>query len=43
VEADGSVKSSVDKFYGQEQLQQQWKAAFNAQPGDCCWCWPASR
>jgi aspartyl-tRNA synthetase len=33
VEADGSVKSSVDKFYGQEQLQ-QWKAAFNAQPGD---------
>ncbi|SDY50138.1 aspartate--tRNA ligase [Hymenobacter psychrophilus] len=33
VEADGNVKSSVDKFYGQEQLQ-QWKAAFNAQPGD---------
>ncbi|QNH61742.1 aspartate--tRNA ligase [Hymenobacter sediminicola] len=33
MEADGSVKSSVDKFYGQEQLQ-QWKAAFNAQPGD---------
>jgi len=33
VEADGQVKSSVDKFYGQEQLQ-QWKAAFNAQPGD---------
>ncbi|WP_022824397.1 aspartate--tRNA ligase [Hymenobacter norwichensis] len=33
VEADGSVKSSVDKFYEQEQLQ-QWKAAFNAQPGD---------
>jgi aspartyl-tRNA synthetase len=33
VEADGSVKSSVDKFYDQEQLQ-QWKAAFNAQPGD---------
>ncbi|MDU0372575.1 aspartate--tRNA ligase [Hymenobacter endophyticus] len=33
VEADGSVKSSVDKFYGQEQLQ-QWKSAFNAQPGD---------
>jgi aspartyl-tRNA synthetase len=33
VEADGSVKSSVDKFYGQEQLQ-QWKAAFRARPGD---------
>ncbi|SHL19484.1 aspartate--tRNA ligase [Hymenobacter psychrotolerans] len=33
MEADGQVKSSVDKFYGQEQLQ-QWKAAFNAQPGD---------
>ncbi len=28
VEADGNVKSSVDKFYGQEQLQ-QWKAAFD--------------
>ena len=33
VEADGSVKSSVDKFYPQEHLQ-RWKAAFNAQPGD---------
>ncbi|WP_139924599.1 aspartate--tRNA ligase [Hymenobacter sp. DG01] len=33
VEADGTVKSSVDKFYSQEVLQ-QWKAAFNAQPGD---------
>ena len=33
VEADGQVKSSVDKFYSQELLQ-QWKAAFNAQPGD---------
>ncbi|RPD47177.1 aspartate--tRNA ligase [Hymenobacter sediminis] len=33
VEADGSVKSSVDKFYSQEVLQ-KWKAAFNAQPGD---------
>ncbi|UYZ61668.1 aspartate--tRNA ligase [Hymenobacter weizhouensis] len=33
VEVDGSVKSSVDKFYPQEQLQ-RWKAAFNAQPGD---------
>ncbi|MFD2784844.1 aspartate--tRNA ligase [Hymenobacter rubripertinctus] len=33
VEADGNVKSSVDKFYDQEALQ-QWKAAFNAQPGD---------
>lgn len=33
VEADGSVKSSVDKFYSQEVLQ-QLKAAFNAEPGD---------
>lgn len=33
VEADGNVKSSVDKFYDQPALQ-QWKAAFNAQPGD---------
>jgi aspartyl-tRNA synthetase len=33
VEADGTVKSSVDKFYTQEVLQQV-KAAFNAQPGD---------
>jgi len=33
VEADGSVKSSVDKFYSQDELQ-KWKAAFNANPGD---------
>ncbi|RTQ44965.1 aspartate--tRNA ligase [Hymenobacter gummosus] len=33
VEPDGSVKSSVDKFYAQEVLQ-QWKAAFQAQSGD---------
>ncbi|MDR1003814.1 MAG: aspartate--tRNA ligase [Prevotellaceae bacterium] len=33
VEADGTVKSSVDKFYTQEVLQ-QLKAAFNANPGD---------
>ncbi|MDD6892275.1 MAG: aspartate--tRNA ligase, partial [Bacteroidales bacterium] len=33
VEADGHVKSSVDKFYTQEVLQQM-KAAFGAQPGD---------
>jgi len=33
VEADGTVKSSVDKFYSQEVLQQM-KAAFNAEPGD---------
>ncbi|MCC8094527.1 MAG: aspartate--tRNA ligase [Tannerellaceae bacterium] len=33
VEADGNVKSSVDKFYTQETLQEM-KAAFNAQPGD---------
>ena len=33
IEADGTVKSSVDKFYTQETLQQM-KAAFNAEPGD---------
>ena len=33
VEADGNVKSSVDKFYEQEVLQEM-KAAFNAKPGD---------
>ncbi|MDL2265380.1 aspartate--tRNA ligase [Parabacteroides sp. OttesenSCG-928-G07] len=33
IEADGSVKSSVDKFYTQEVLQ-ELKAAFNAEPGD---------
>ena len=33
VEADGSVKSSVDKFYSQE-VQQQLKAAMNAEAGD---------
>ena len=33
VEADGNVKSSVDKFYSQDVLQQM-KAAFNAEPGD---------
>lgn len=33
VEADGTVKSSVDKFYSQEVLQQM-KASFNAKPGD---------
>ena len=33
VEADGNVKSSVDKFYTQEILQQM-KAAMNAEPGD---------
>lgn len=33
VEADGSLKSSVDKFFDQNELQ-QWKAAFGAQPGD---------
>ncbi len=31
--ADGSFKSSVDKFYGQEDLQ-QWADAMEAQPGD---------
>ncbi len=33
VEADGNVKSSVDKFYTQETLQELRKA-MNAQPGD---------
>ena len=33
VEAGGQVKSSVDKFYPQEELQ-RWKAAFSAQEGD---------
>lgn len=33
VEADGSVKSSVDKFYTQEVLQQM-KEALGAKPGD---------
>jgi aspartyl-tRNA synthetase len=33
VEADGSVKSTVDKFYPQEELQ-RWKEALGANPGD---------
>ena len=33
IEADGTVKSSVDKFYTQEILQDM-KAAFGAKPGD---------
>ena len=33
VEADGTVKSSVDKFYTQEVLQEM-RAAFGAKPGD---------
>lgn len=33
VEADGSIKSSVDKFYAQEVLQEM-KAATGAKPGD---------
>jgi aspartyl-tRNA synthetase len=31
--ADGSIKSSVDKFYSPDDLQ-QWAKKFNAQPGD---------
>lgn len=31
--ADGSLKSSVDKFYNEDELK-QWSAAFNTQPGD---------
>ncbi|MVN90396.1 aspartate--tRNA ligase [Mucilaginibacter aquatilis] len=30
---DGSLKSSVDKFYNEEELQ-KWSAAFETQPGD---------
>jgi len=33
VEADGTVKSSVDKFFNQEDLQ-QWAQSFGANPGD---------
>lgn len=33
IESDGTVKSSVDKFYSQEVLQ-QLKTAFNAEPSD---------
>lgn len=31
--ADGTLKSSVDKFYSEEDLK-AWSAAFNAEPGD---------
>jgi aspartyl-tRNA synthetase len=31
--ADGSLKSSVDKFYNEDELK-KWSAAFNSQPGD---------
>ena len=30
---DGTIKSSVDKFYNEDELK-KWVAAFNAQPGD---------
>jgi aspartyl-tRNA synthetase len=30
---DGTLKSSVDKFYNEEELK-KWAAAFNAKPGD---------
>lgn len=33
VNADGTVKSSVDKFYSEADLK-NWAAAFNAKPGD---------
>ncbi|SEM86870.1 aspartyl-tRNA synthetase [bacterium A37T11] len=33
VNEDGTLKSSVDKFYGEEQLK-NWAGAFDAQPGD---------
>lgn len=31
--SDGTIKSSVDKFYNEEELK-KWATAFNAQPGD---------
>ena len=31
--ADGSLKSSVDKFYSEDELK-EWTAAFDSQPGD---------
>ena len=31
--ADGSLKSSVDKFYNEDELK-KWSAAFNTEPGD---------
>ncbi len=31
--SDGTLKSSVDKFYNEEELK-KWATAFNAQPGD---------
>lgn len=31
--ADGSLKSSVDKFYSEDELK-EWTTAFNSQPGD---------
>ena len=31
--ADGSLKSSVDKFYNEDELK-KWSAAFDSQPGD---------
>jgi aspartyl-tRNA synthetase len=31
--ADGSLKSSVDKFYDEDELK-KWSSAFNSQPGD---------
>ncbi len=31
--ADGTIKSSVDKFYNEEELK-KWAVAMNAQPGD---------
>lgn len=31
--ADGTIKSSVDKFYGEEDLK-KWAATFGAEPGD---------
>ncbi len=33
VNVDGTVKSSVDKFYNEEELK-KWATAMNAQPGD---------
>lgn len=32
-QSDGALKSSVDKFYGEEELK-KWSEAFHSQPGD---------
>ena len=43
VEADGQVKSSVDKFYSQEELQQAGKRLLTPMKATCCCYWPAPK